>query len=452
MKRLPLYDGDLTAVVERADRLAVDSTCTRCAFHAGARKVCMPAEGIPGGLLVVGDYPGRDEEAAGRPFFGKTGAYIRGFLAKHWNGPIALDNAIRCVPKGEISEEHVDACRPYLSRTVDQVQATRVFAMGATAIEAVLGRSLRVMSVRRGYGWTSTGVPVFLFPNPVVALRNRILRARLEDSMHWALSVDASTLVKPSDFRDFHCVETPEDAASAVAVLAMSPWVSYDTETAGVMFDSSFSLLSVALASPRGEVFVWGQSALQEPAVCDPLVQFLSDPRLKKIGQNLKYDLHAIELGLGVQAKGCVGDTQLWRHLLESDVDDVALLFAEGMHVDVTDQFGLDHALLALDALIDRGNVRRRRHLGVGEVECEGRIETQRKRLLVQHRGDADAVRHFEDQADEGRLHRGLDAHGRTLARDVVDLLLAQRTLGGAGAIGEFTHDIGWQGRRCAGP
>jgi DNA polymerase I-like protein with 3'-5' exonuclease and polymerase domains len=247
--------------------------------------------------------------------------YVRSFLAKNWAGPVALDNALRCTPKTDkFDEEEVAACRPYLAQTFAQVAPQRIFAMGSTAVESVLGRSPAVMSVRRGYGWTSEGIPVFLFPNPVVALKNRILRQRLEEDMLWALTVDLKTLTKPWDFKDFSVVETPEDAESAVTVLSMSEWVAYDTETVGVMYDPSFSVIAVSVSTPRGEVFAWGAEALKDPAVVAPLVRLLADSRIKKVGQNVKYDAHAVEFGLGVTAKGHVGDTQLWRHLLESDV------------------------------------------------------------------------------------------------------------------------------------
>ena len=122
------------------------------------------------------------------------------------------------------------------------------------------------------------------------------------------------------------------------------------------------------------------------------------------------------------------------------------------MHVDIADQLGLDHALFALDARVDRGHVRGCCDLGVRQIEGERRVEQQRQLLLVQHRGDADAVGHFEHEADEGRLHRSLDAHRRPPARGVIGRLLPQRAFSGPRTLGEFAHHFDRQWRRSAGP
>ena len=71
--------------------------------------------------------------------------------------------------------------------------------------------------------------------------------------------------------------------------------------------------------------------------------------------------------------------------------------------------------VVALDLLIDRGDVRRRRDLGVGEIEGEQRVERERQLLVVEHRGGADAVGHLEHEAHEGRLHQRAHADRRPL-------------------------------------
>ena len=91
----------------------------------------------------------------------------------------------------------------------------------------------------------------------------------------------------------------------------------------------------------------------------------------------------------------------------------VVLVLAEGMHIDIADQLDLDGGGFAVDLLIDRCDIRRRRHLGVGEIEIERGVELQRELLVVEHRRNVDAARHFEHEADEGRLHRCTDANRR---------------------------------------
>src|SRR3990167_1574668 len=98
MLRLPLYPGGKprSAAVEQAEPSEVTRACDRCDLHEGVRTVCVGDEGEPGGLLLVGESPGRVEDALARPFSGKSGQYLRQIVAKFWNGPVAYSNAVRC--------------------------------------------------------------------------------------------------------------------------------------------------------------------------------------------------------------------------------------------------------------------------------------------------------------------------------------------------------------------
>ena len=134
--------------------------------------------------------------------------------------------------------------------------------------------------------------------------------------------------------------------------------------------------------------------------------------------------------------------------LLEADIDDVILLFAERMHVDVADQLDVDPRTVAIDLLRDRGDVGRRHELGVGQIESESRLEQQRKFLLVQHGRHTGAVGQFENVAYEGRLHGRTHANRRTILRGFQSALLTQGAFRSAGALGEFPNHLLRQSRR----
>lgn len=53
-------------------------------------------------LAIVGEAPGRDEEAAGVPLVGKSGQYVEGLLSKLGisRKDVLLDNAVMCMPDG----------------------------------------------------------------------------------------------------------------------------------------------------------------------------------------------------------------------------------------------------------------------------------------------------------------------------------------------------------------
>ena len=115
-------------------------------------------------------------------------------------------------------------------------------------------------------------------------------------------------------------VEAPSDSLAAVAELRDEPWVAFDCETAGEMFDRDFELLTVAVAGPGTEdPFVWERDALADPLIRAPLARLLADPSVRKGGHNVKFDMLASRLGCGVVVHGVRFDTMLGRRLLESD-------------------------------------------------------------------------------------------------------------------------------------
>jgi hypothetical protein len=138
--------------------------------------------------------------------------------------------------------------------------------------------------------------------------------------------------------------------------------------------------------------------------------------------------------------------------LLEGDVDDVVFLLAEGTDIDIADQCDFHRGGFALDLLVDGRNVRRRRHLGVRQIEAQRGVEQKRQFLVVQHRRDADAVRRLKHKPDEGRLHRGADANRGALLRLRGGALLAQCALGGARALGQFADYFGGKAGRLTAP
>lgn len=321
MRKLSTYPGDLRLPVEIAEPLDVNPACGRCDLRAQANHtVCMKADGRPGGLLIVSDYPGKEEDRRGRPMVGKAGQYLRNKLAEWWDGPVAFDNALRCLTGGKkVSISQVETCRGYLAQTLIEAQPQRVLLMGGQAYQAVLGRSPPVMSSRKGYAFLSDGTPVFLLMNPAAALRNRFVREWFEEDLRWALSCPTP---EPKWDDVLFLVETEQDAQRAVENLYEFPWVCFDTETAGIMYDDWFQVYTLAASGPQMDcAWVWDEHALQNPKTYVPLKALLEDPEIPKAGWNIGYDIQAVHCGLSTRARGKMIDGRLLRKILFTDAD-----------------------------------------------------------------------------------------------------------------------------------
>jgi DNA polymerase I-like protein with 3'-5' exonuclease and polymerase domains/uracil-DNA glycosylase len=317
-----MYSGPPTSPVDAGrfepEDMALDRFCKRCAWSAGDGAACLPADGRPGGLLVVGDVP---VKGAVRPFASKSGAYVRQLVAKSWSGPVVYDYAVKCPSKGGAklrdAAKSIKACQPFLAEVVAQANPERVLAIGAWAVQSLLGRGLDLESSRRGYGWVRGDVPVFILAGQMAALENKFIRARYEQDFHWALTTPRP---RPSHVGGIvHVVDDLDDALQAEETLRLHDELLFDVETAGVAHDVDFTVLCAGLAPVddlEGDAWVWSAAALDDPDALAALQRLLATKQIS--GSNVKYDAMTAMLRLGIsQFPRIEFDTQIVRKLLD---------------------------------------------------------------------------------------------------------------------------------------
>jgi len=111
----------------------------RCSICDGK---CRPVPGDgpkPAKVMLIGERPGREENAKGRPFIGQSGqelndTYLR--LAGLHRDDVYVTNAVKCFADGnrKPTPKEVDGCSQYLIwREVDEVEPEVVVLLGSTA-------------------------------------------------------------------------------------------------------------------------------------------------------------------------------------------------------------------------------------------------------------------------------------------------------------------------------
>ena len=143
----------LRAVAEAA------RSCRGCHLWARATQTVF-GEGPRGAtVLFVGEQPGDKEDLAGRPFVGPAGRLFHDALAEAGiaRKRVYITNAVkhfkwRASGKRRLHERpnsaEVAACRVWLELELRLVKPNVVVALGATAAQALLGRSFRVTKQR----------------------------------------------------------------------------------------------------------------------------------------------------------------------------------------------------------------------------------------------------------------------------------------------------------------
>lgn len=149
--------------------------CERCRLAAGRHTVVFGV-GDPGAaLMFVGEGPGRDEDLAGEPFVGRSGALLDRLVAEEvgiGRAECYIANVVKCRPPGnrDPSPDEVETCRPFLDAQVRLIDPEVVVTLGNVATRALLGRPEGVTRLRGrvypfGRRWL---VPTF---HPAAALR-----------------------------------------------------------------------------------------------------------------------------------------------------------------------------------------------------------------------------------------------------------------------------------------
>jgi len=162
----------LAAQAGRCQACPADGRAVRTVFGRGAAQAA---------LMIVGEQPGEQEDAAGRPFVGPAGQWLQQAIAalgwplarlyvtnavKHFHFSLRGQRRLHKTP----AQQAVAACLDWLEAEIAAVDPPVIVALGRTAAQALLGDAAPPptagASVRR-----ADGRLVHVLPHPASLLR-----------------------------------------------------------------------------------------------------------------------------------------------------------------------------------------------------------------------------------------------------------------------------------------
>jgi uracil-DNA glycosylase len=152
------------------------ATCRACGL-CETRRSTVPGEGNPQPeLLFVGEGPGADEDATGRPFVGAAGQLLtKMILAMGFKREdVFIANIIKCRPPGNRTPEpaEVTACMGYLRRQITLLKPKVICALGNTPLRALMGDDSLGITRMRGQKLQFAGITMIPTFHPSYLLRN----------------------------------------------------------------------------------------------------------------------------------------------------------------------------------------------------------------------------------------------------------------------------------------
>jgi len=164
------------------ERVAI---CVKCPHLASSRKHTVFGVGNPDAqLMFVGEAPGADEDEQGEPFVGRAGELLTKIIQATGlsRREVFIANILKCRPdtpgqsagNRKPTPGEMATCIPYLHEQIDLIRPRVLVALGGTAVEGLLGKTVGIMKLR-GHWQTYRDTPLMPTFHPAYLLRNQAM-------------------------------------------------------------------------------------------------------------------------------------------------------------------------------------------------------------------------------------------------------------------------------------
>lgn len=170
------------------------ASCHSCEL-AKHRTMTVPGTGpLRTDLAVVGEAPGKDEDACGHPFVGAAGQELFDKMFPAWakreRSSIFIANTTKCRPPNnrDPKPEELAACRHFLYRQLMIVNPKVIIAAGKHAARWLTGQPVKTVKEVHGKTFWFGHIPVLTMPHPAAYLHSgkKQWGQEIYDTMMWA--------------------------------------------------------------------------------------------------------------------------------------------------------------------------------------------------------------------------------------------------------------------------
>jgi DNA polymerase len=190
------YEGSLTSLRHKAD------ACERCDLYKHATQTVFGEGPSKARVILVGEQPGDHEDIAGKPFVGPAGRLLDECLeeagvdrslcyvtnaVKHFKFEQRGKRRLHAKPNaGEIQR-----CAWWLGGELDLLRPDLIVALGATALYALMGRSVGLTRERGHVLQAANGLQILVTIHPSYLLRIRDHDDRESERRHFVSDLRA---------------------------------------------------------------------------------------------------------------------------------------------------------------------------------------------------------------------------------------------------------------------
>lgn len=163
--------------------------CPVCHSHVKpGKKVVFGVGNLDADIFFCGEAPGADEEIQGEPFVGRAGQLLTKIIQAMGlqREQVYIGNIMNWRPEMPTefgnrppTQDEMEVCLPYLKAQLRIVKPKVIMALGATAVNGLLGYDPnRRMGDVRGKWFEFEGIPLIITYHPSYLLRNQTPKAK----------------------------------------------------------------------------------------------------------------------------------------------------------------------------------------------------------------------------------------------------------------------------------
>ena len=160
--------------------------CTRCPLADGRTHIVNSEGNRRARLMFVGEAPGADEDASGRPFVGRAGQLLNKIIEAIGlkREDVLIGNVNRCRPPNNRTPttEEARTCKPFLLREIAIARPDVIVVLGNTAMHNLLDTKIGITQVR-GKFQDYKGIKVMPTFHPAYLLRDPSKKREVWDDM-----------------------------------------------------------------------------------------------------------------------------------------------------------------------------------------------------------------------------------------------------------------------------
>lgn len=129
---------------------ATANVCTMCSLSQNRTHAVFGTENVHAKGMLIGEGPGKTEDATGQPFVGPSGRLLDRVMIKVGlnRDDFYITNIVKCHHRGQKpTVDQINACQPYIHVQIEEVRPKLLILTGASSLQGIVGKALPITKI-----------------------------------------------------------------------------------------------------------------------------------------------------------------------------------------------------------------------------------------------------------------------------------------------------------------